>query len=472
MKQPLCVDLDGTLVRTDTLYETLVAVIKNGDGLWPTINTVLSGKAAFKAIAALHGSIDAKLLPYNANLLEFLKKEKQEGTTLILATAANRKIAEAVALHVGLFDEVIASDASRNLRGLEKAHALTERFGFRAFRYAGNEANDVPVWRAASSAVLVNAPVGVRKAAAAVTSVEAEIRDQPFRIRAAIRAMRPYQWSKNILVFAPILTAHAEKDLTSWFYALITFVAFCCLASASYLVNDLLDLQADRRHARKRNRPLASGALSIRNAVLLLAFLYVIGAILAVLSTVPLLLLMYVLVTLAYSSRLKQLPLVDFFTLSSLYVLRLFAGGKASGHPVSLWLLAFSSFFFLSLALVKRVAELKAYEIAGQQLSRRGYAREDTNTLEIMGIGSSFASTVVLALYVQGDLAAQTIQYARPELLWPIVPLMLFWQCRIWLSTARRYMDDDPIVYAAKDWVSWLVGVCILLSMALARLPR
>jgi 4-hydroxybenzoate polyprenyltransferase len=471
MKQPLCVDLDGTLVRTDTLCEALVAVIKNGKGLWPTICALPSGKAAFKAIAALHGPFDPKLLPYNAKLIEFLEKEKREGTTLVLATAANHKIAEAVKVHLGLFDEVIASDATRNLRGVEKARVLAERFGSRAFRYAGNDETDIPVWRSASGAVLVNAPASVRKAAAAVTNVEAEIHDQPGRVRAAIQAMRPYQWSKNILVFIPILTAHAEKDLRSWVYALITFVAFCSLASASYLVNDLLDLAADRNHARKRNRPLASGALSIGEALLLILLLYGIGALLAILSAVPLLLLLYVVVTLTYSSKLKPLPLVDFFTLSSLYVLRLFAGGKASGHPVSLWLLAFSSFFFLSLALVKRVAELKTQE-AGSYLNQRGYAFADTNALEIMGIASSFASTVVLALYVQGDLAAQTVQYARPELLWPIVPLMLFWQCRIWLSTARKYMDDDPIVYAAKDWVSWLVGACILVSMALARLPR
>jgi 4-hydroxybenzoate polyprenyltransferase/phosphoserine phosphatase len=471
MKQPLCVDLDGTLVRTDTLYEVLVGVIKNGKGLLPTIYALAAGKAAFKAIAALHSSFDPKQLPYNAKLLEFLEKEKQEGTTLVLATAANRKIADAVKVHLGLFDEVFASDATHNLRGVEKARVLAERFGSRAFRYAGNDETDIPIWRAASGAVLVNAAADVRKAAAAVTNVEADIHDQPRRVLAAVQGMRPYQWAKNILVFAPILTAHAERDLRSWLYAFITFVAFCSVASASYLVNDLLDLSADRNHTHKRNRPLASGALSIGDALVLILLLYGVGAVLAFLSSVPLLLLLYVVLTLAYSSKLKRLPLVDFFTLSLLYVLRLFAGGKASGHPVSLWLLAFSSFFFLSLALVKRVAELKTHE-AGGYLKQRGYAFEDTNALEIMGIASSFASTVVLALYVQGDLAAQTAQYARPELLWPIVPLMLFWQCRIWLSTTRKYMDDDPIVYAAKDWVSWLVGACILTSMAIARFPR
>jgi 4-hydroxybenzoate polyprenyltransferase/phosphoserine phosphatase len=470
-KQPLCVDLDGTLVRTDTLYEGLISAAKE----WRSFSRVLAalprGKAHFKAVVAEVGRTDSSLLPYNCELIQYLRNEKQEGTHLVLATAANSKTAAAVAEHLGLFDEVIASDTTNNLRGEMKARALAERFGEQGFRYAGNDRTDLPVWRVASNAVLVNTSARVSKAAAAVTPIEAEIQDRRAILNSIVRALRPYQWSKNLLVFVPILTAHAEADPRSWLFASLTFVAFCCVASANYLVNDLLDLPADRKHARKRNRPLASGVLPIAVAFLLIPLMYGVGAVFARLSNVPLLVALYVAVTMAYSWKLKKMPLIDFFTLSALYVLRLFAGGKSSGHPVSLWLLAFSSFFFLSLALVKRVAELKAYEGSGT-LSQRAYAPEDTQTLEVVGIASSFASTVVLALYVQGDVSVQPFQYARPELLWPIVPLMLFWQCRIWLSTARKYMLDDPIVYAAKDWVSWLVGFIMLVSMALARLHR
>jgi 4-hydroxybenzoate polyprenyltransferase/phosphoserine phosphatase len=470
-KQPLCVDLDGTLVRTDTLYEGLVSAAKDWRNLARVLVALPRGKARLKAVVAEVAPTDSSLLPYNFALLQYLRTEKQGGTRLVLATAANRKTAAAVAEHLNLFDEVIASDETNNLRGDSKAHALAERYGERGFRYAGNDRADLPVWRVASSAVLVNTSLRVSKAAAAVTLIEAEIQDKRAVLGSILRAMRPYQWSKNLLVFVPILTAHAEADRRSWLFASLTFVAFCCVASASYLVNDLLDLPADRKHARKRNRPMASGALPISVAMVLASLLYGVGAVFAGLSHVPLLLALYVAVTMAYSWKLKKMPLVDFFTLSALYVLRLFAGGKSSGHPVSLWLLAFSSFFFLSLALVKRVAELKAYEGSGT-LSQRDYAPEDTQTLEVMGIASSFASTVVLALYVQGDVSVLPFQYPRPELLWPIVPLMLFWQCRIWLSTARKYMLDDPIVYAAKDWVSWLVGFLMLVSMALARLHR
>ncbi len=467
MKQPLCVDLDGTLVKTDTLLESLMSAIGAWRGFLEVLVALPKGKARFKAVLANLGPIDSTLLPYHAELLQYLKREKEEGTRLVLATAANRKIAEVVADHVGIFDEVIASDENHNLSGNAKARALVERFGEFGFRYAGNAQVDVPVWRVASSAVLVDTSASVTRAATAATRVEAQIKQKRPLWRPFLRALRPYQWSKNILVFVPVITAHAEADLHSWFFAFLTFVSFCSVASANYLVNDLLDLRADRKHARKRNRPFASGALPIVAGFISIPLLYGVGAAFAQFSKVPQLVALYVALAMAYSWKLKRMPLVDFFTLSAMYVLRLFAGGKASGHPVTLWLLGFSSFLFLSLALVKRVAELKAHEGNGPA-NQRAYAFEDTQTLEVMGIASSFASTVVLALYVQSDVSAQHAQYTRPELLWPVVPLMLFWQCRIWLSTARKYMLDDPIIYAARDWVSWIIVITILVSMTLA----
>jgi 4-hydroxybenzoate polyprenyltransferase/phosphoserine phosphatase len=467
-KKPLCVDLDGTLVRTDTLFESLIAASREWRGFLDVLAALPKGKAHFKAVAANLGPIDSTLLPYDPEVLQYLQREKEEGTRLVLATAANRKIAEAVAAHVGIFDEVIASDDNHNLRGDAKAQALAERFGELGFRYAGNDRMDLPVWRVASSAVLVNTSEKVARAAAATTHVETQIRNKRPLVRAGIRALRPYQWSKNLLVFVPVITAHAETDPRSWLFAFLTFVAFCSVASANYFVNDLLDLPADRKHPRKRTRPFASGALPIRAGFIFIPLLYTIGAVFAQLSKVPQLVVLYVALTMAYSWKLKRMPLIDFFTLAALYVLRLFAGGKASGHTVTLWLLGFSSFLFLSLALVKRVAELKAHEGIGT-LNQRAYAVEDTQALETMGIASSFASTVVLALYIQNDMSAQQAQYAHPELLWPIVPLMLFWQCRLWLSTTRKYMLDDPILYAARDWVSWAIGIVMLVSMALAR---
>ncbi|MFC7554795.1 hypothetical protein ACFQU7_25140 [Pseudoroseomonas wenyumeiae] len=280
--------------------------------------------------------------------------------------------------------------------------------------------------------------------------------------------MRPHQWAKNVLVIVPVFTAHAATDLSNWISALITFVAFCATASGIYLFNDLTDLAADRRHPRKRMRPCqrrgaadrrlpgrgstavhrlaagragrgASGAVALRGSFL------------------------------AYSMKLKELPLVDVFVLAALYTVRIVAGGEATGHTISLWLICFSSFLFLSLALVKRVEELQSAAGQGKSsISRRGYTPEDAPILRGFGCASSFAASLVLALFVQSE-ALQQQHYASPALLWAVVPLVLFWQCRLWLSAARGYMHDDPIIYAARDWVSWVVALCVFIVLMAAK---
>jgi len=276
--------------------------------------------------------------------------------------------------------------------------------------------------------------------------------------------MRPYQWVKNLLVFVPIFTAHAVADIAAWISALGMFAAFCAAASSVYILNDLFDLGADRRHATKRNRPFASGALSLGTGAILSFVLFCLSVVLAIANGTLGVILLYAAASLGYSIKLKEFPLVDVFLLAGLYTSRLFGGGEATGHHLSLWLLGFSSFLFLSLALVKRVEELKASGNAvGQRAPRRGYTAGDVAILQTFGCGATFASCVVLALFVQSETALQ--QYASPGLLWGTVPLMLFWQCRLWLSTARGYMNVDPIIYAARDWVSWLVGASLLVLL-------
>ncbi len=467
---PLSVSLNGTLVRTDTLVESAVAALRQGHSLPRAFATALRGRAPFKRLLAERAPPDPALLPYNRPLLDYLHTEKQRGRRLVLATGADRAVAEAVAGHLGLFDEVIASDGTRNLRGEDKAAALRERFGERGFSHAGATRADLPVWRVAGGAVLVDAAPSLAQAAAATTRIEAELHDPRPTLRALVRALRPHQWTKNLLVFLPIVTANALSEGQAWLHAMLMFLAFCATASAIYILNDLSDLSADRGHPRKRHRPFASGVLPAKAGLVLAPMLLLVGAGFAVAGTAPLTVLLYALVSVAYSVRLKELALVDLFTLAALYTLRLFGGGEATGHPVSMWLLGFSSFLFLSLAVIKRVAELAAVKrVQGHQVVRRGYTTDDLDILQTMGVAASFVSGLVLALYVQSDTVTAT--YAHPQVVWAIVPLMLFWQCRLWLATARGKMHDDPIVFATRDRVSWLIGAGMVLTLLVANLP-
>lgn len=467
---PLCVDLDGTLVRTDTLLEGGARLMLSGQGLRSMARQRPSSRAALKQSLAGIVRLDPALLPYNDELLAYLQSEHAAGRRLVLVTAADVQVARAIADHLDLFDEVIASDGVLNLKGLAKANALSERFGAGKFAYAGDSPADLEVWRVAGSAVIVNAAPSVARAARLLTTVEAEFDSREPLLAAALEAMRPYQWVKNILVFVPLFTAHALGNLGGWLSAVLMFAAFCATSSGVYLCNDLADLSADRQHPRKRNRPFARGALPLLPGIGLAVALILTGLVLAALGGGFPSLAVYVVMTFCYSFRLKELPLVDVFTLAALYTIRLFAGGEATGHPLSFWLLAFSSFLFLGLALVKRVAELGAVTASGQGVVvRRGYTSADSAFLQMLGTSAVMASGIVLALFVQSEATAE--RYSSPGLLWALVPLLLFWQCRIWLATTRGTMRDDPILFAAKDKVSWLVAAAAVAVLTCAQFP-
>jgi 4-hydroxybenzoate polyprenyltransferase len=327
------------------------------------------------------------------------------------------------------------------------------------------------VWEKAAAAILVNAPPSIQRSAKARYDVAGVIEDRGMgAARAMIKAIRPYQWVKNLLVFVPLLASGDIANLSAWISSLLIFGGFCAVASAIYLLNDMSDLAADRMHPRNRRRPFASGALSIGAGLATAPVLILLGFFLGWESGALLALLLYAVLSISYNLKIKEMPLIDVFVLAALYTVRLFGGGEASGHPVSLWLLGFSSFLFLSLALVKRVSELHRLRLERREAAaRRGYATADLEMLQMMGCAATFASAVVLSLYIQSDTAFES--YARPSFLWGAIPLMLFWQCRLWLSTARGYMHDDPIVYAARDWVSWLVFACLGVVVLVARFP-
>jgi 4-hydroxybenzoate polyprenyltransferase len=457
---PLCVDLDEALVRTDTLHEQFIRLAQSrpllaaGAPLW-----LLRGRAYFKQRLSQVCSLDPTLLPYHEEFVKYLRAEREKGRTLILATAADGDTARGVAGHLQLFDEVYASDGKLNLKGGNKARALVELLGERSFSYAGDSMADVAVWERAGAAVLVNTSKAVqRKVEGLSTPIEASFGGHESRLRKLVKAMRIYQWIKNILVFVTMFLAHritAEAGTN----ALLMFAAFCAAASGIYLMNDLLDLDSDRSHPRKRKRPFASGDLPLAYGVAgpLLVVLGLAVA-LAISAGSLAVLALYIFTTTAYSTKLKTLPLVDVFLLAGLYTIRLYSGGVATGAPVSIWLLAFSSFLFLSLAFLKRLAELSSSGREGKEVNvRRGYRHGDIPVMLAMGVSSAFMASLVLSLYVDTNIAKE--YYEMPLALWLIVPLFLFWQCWMWLISERGEMTDDPIVFAAKDWVSWLVAV-------------
>ncbi len=482
-RRPLVVDLDGSLVRTDTLIECGVAALSRPVKLARALSA-LRGRAAFKAALAEIAALDPALLPYNRELLAFLREEQKRGRPLVLATAADRRIALAVAQHLDLFDAVLSSDGVVNLAGAAKLAAIEEALGRRDFSYVGNENRDLTVWRDAASAITVDASPRLERAVARVAPIERSFPRDPARNLAILRAMRPHQWVKNLLVFVPLVTARAVGDIGGWAEAFLTFWAFSLTASGIYLINDLCDLAADRQHPQKCARPFASGVLPPQIGLIVAPLLVIAGGSLGAASGIWPVLALYAGLSLGYSFFLKAQPLVDVFVLAALYTIRLIGGGIATGHTVSLWLLAFSSFLFLSLAIVKRVAELQdmakrerrglarleggarrdADKIAG-----RGYLIGDLYILELMGVAASFVTSLVLALYVQSEMMPGGDH--RPTLAWGIVPLILFWQCRIWFVTLRGEMHHDPIVYAARDWVSWVVTLASFALLLLSSKP-
>jgi 4-hydroxybenzoate polyprenyltransferase len=463
----ICVDLDGTLVRTDTLVEGLIRLLRDPRSWAGLPGWLLRGRAYLKRQVAARAPLDPTCLPYEQPLIDFLRGARRAGRRLVLATAADLDLARAVSAHLGLFDEVIASNGKHNMKSGAKGAALVERYGRGNFTYVGNSRPDLDVWRQAGTAILVNTSKRLAQKVARIAPVERRFDTRPNPVRVLLTALRPHQWLKNVLVFVPIVTANALKDGSAWASAAVIFVAFCATASAIYIVNDVTDLAADRSHPRKRLRPFASGALSPAAGLALVPLLLVVGIALGVVAGTASVIVLYAACSLAYSIKLKELPLVDVFLLAFLYTLRLYGGAEATDYHLSPWLFAFSIFLFLGLAMIKRVGELLDLSQHEGAAGRRGYRAGDVAILQAMGVGASFVAAMVLALFVQSDSVAA--RYAQPHLLWAVVPLMLFWQCRLWLATVRGQMSDDPIVYAARDWVSRLVAAAGVVVFLMAR---
>ena len=458
---PLAVDLDGTLIHADTFFESILAYLgANPLGVFALAGWFTKGRAFAKAKLAAYAPAPDEL-PYDERVLAWLSQEKARGRRIALASATDRSIAEAIAVHVGVFDDVFASDGVTNLKSESKAAALTAAYP-QGFVYAGNEHADLKVWARARGAVVINAEPGLAARVQTLTQIELVLPDERDWRAGLERALRPRQWVKNVLVFIPLIAAQGWADGAGWSDAFLAFFALCCAASSVYLFNDAFDIPADRRHPIKQHRPFASGALSPARGLIASAGLAAAALLVGWAAGVVFYLLIYLALSGVYTVWLKRLVVIDIFVLASLYGLRVLLGAEASGHVASSWMLAFCGFFFLSLALVKRVTEIEG----APENIRRGYALADAPVLKAMGIGSAFAASLVLALYVQSDVATRA--YESPAWLWVLPAASIFWLCRVWLLTGRGLMPDDPVVHAVGDRVSLLIALVAALAYAAA----
>lgn len=470
-KLPLCVDLDGTLIRSDMLFESLLVMLKKAPWLVFLLPFWLfSGKARLKREIASRVSFDPEALPYHPEFLAWLRAEHQQGRELILATATDIKLAAPIAEHLALFSGVVASDGERNLIGGAKAQRLVELYGEKGFAYAGNDTVDLKVWAHAGEAVVVAAPgPELRQRAEKLSPVTQEFAGSGGALIPAIKALRPHQWVKNILVFLPIFTAHKLHSFDALSKAGLAFVSFSLCASSVYLLNDLLDLESDRHHPRKRNRPFASGKLKLSTGLFMLPVVLASGlGLAAVVGNAFLgILALYFLLTLGYSFHLKQVAVADVIILAALYTIRIFAGATAAQVPLSDWLLVFSLFIFLSLALVKRASELEMLREQQQKSTRgRGYQVGDREIVTSLGSASGYLAVLVLALYITSDDVVALYSHSRR--LWGLIPLLLYWISRVWLLTQRGQMHEDPVVFALKDKTSYAVGALTAVVMLIA----
>ena len=469
---PLIVDLDGTLSRTDTLVESLLRLLaRHPLTLLFLLPQFFRDRAAFKQLIAQRVHLDPASLAYNSDVIGLAEAARHEGRSVYLVTGANEAIARSVAAHLQIFDGVFASDSQVNLTRENKARLLCGKFGERGYAYIGDAAADVPVWRHAAAAIVMAPRASLLRGAHAacedVTTIGAGP-DAFALLRMVFRAMRIHQWTKNFLVFVPIFGAH-RGDAGSLLRAVLAFGAVSLCASSVYILNDLLDLPHDRLHPTKRLRPFAAGTLDLRvgpplfglclmggfAAALLLPWYF--GALLAG----------YVVLTLAYSFRLKRQAILDVMVLAGLYTIRLFLGGAATRTPISFWLLAFAMFLFFCLAVVKRQTELVRVAAPGESAaSGRGYRLDDLGTLRNLSSASGMAAVMVLALYVNSDEVR--VLYRSPEALWALCPILLFWVSRVLMLSQRGALHDDPVVFALTDRVSLLTGLAALAAVLAA----
>ena len=462
VKGPLCVDLNGPLILGGLLGELTFQLFRErpamiGLLLW----WIVQGRTVLQEEVMARCKVKPTLLPYNQALIEWLGEQRQCGRPVVLIATSSLSMAEAVARHLGIFDEVVAIDPKADGE-TTYCEELQKRYG-KYFSYISGSMGDLPIWKAGSSAVLIHPSPRTEMAAKRVTTILQTFHQTRSGPKAFFKAIRIHQWVKNLLIFVPLISSHQFGHLSLLLKAIAAFVSFSLCASSIYIINDILDIDTDRQHREKRRRPFASGNLPQWLGAVATPVMLVLAFSLAAAVSVQftLVLLLYLFLTTLYSFWLKKKLLIDVFTLASLYTLRIVAGSAAYAIPLSSWLLAFSVFFFLSLGFCKRAAEINNLSKDGKKEAvGRAYNLLDLPQINLFGVASGFISSLVLALYMNSD--NMRVLYRNQEILWLSCPLMLYWLSRIWLLTSRGLMNEDPIVFAAKDRTTYVVSLLIL----------
>ncbi len=468
---PLCVDLDDTLVATDTLWESIFVLLRSNPfygfllPFW-----MLKGKAYFKHQIAQRVHLNVAILPYRNDILTFLRQQKQQGRTLILTTAAHETIANAVAEHTNLFDDVIANNARVNLRGVTKRNELEKRFGYRGFDYIGDSKSDIPIFQAARTPYVVTSSKILLKKLD-FFAPEQIFHTQPVSTITWLKVLRAHQWVKNLLIFVPLIVSHQLFVTDKVFTSVLAFLAFSLTASAGYIFNDLMDLEADRQHPSKCNRPFAAGKIPIQRSILFFFALLILSSLISFLwlpSGFFGMVLLYLLLTLTYSFYLKRKMILDVIVLAGLFTHRILSGGIAASIYISDWLLLFSVFFFTSLAFLKRYIELLHLKDKNDMtgIKNRDYYVYDIDFVANFGTTSAYLSVLVFAMYIYSSEAEK---YASPFILWMICPALLYWITRVWFLANRRKLQDDPVLFSLKDETTWVTLGFIFSMMLLAK---
>ncbi|NYH10135.1 UbiA family prenyltransferase [Pseudomonas moraviensis] len=467
LNTPFVVDLDGTLLKTDLLFECAMAFAGNAPlQCCKPLVWLCRGRSYLKERLAQATTIDVTTLPYDPDVLWMIEAQRDSGRRIVLATASHYSLAVRIAEHLKVFDEVLATTLECNLSGMHKRDLLVELHGEGGFDYVGNSFDDLPIWRSARQGYVVNPLPGVELATRHLGNVVRVIRPGPTSLRYWYKAFRIHQWVKNALIFVPLLAAHQLANPLLLWHGVLAFLFFGLCASGVYVLNDLLDLADDRKHPTKHNRPFANGSLSIKSGLMVSPLLLLVsftGAWIWLPHQFLTVLACYYVLTLVYSLVLKRLMALDVIALALLYTLRIIAGGAAFELELTVWMLAFSMFMFLSLALVKRYAELLQALHSGitGRAGGRDYFPADLAMLSSLGAASGYLAVMVLALYIHDS--ATTALYAHPRWIWLACPVLLLWMTRVWLLTHRGRMNDDPVVFAMRDRLSLAMGVVFCL---------
>ena len=460
-KMILAVDLDGTLINTDILYESFWSSLSRD---WKTIivlfTTLLKGKLFLKNSLKNTSKIDITKLPYNYDVIKYIKQMRSKGFQVVLITASHQFFADEISNHLNLFDYSFGSNKFVNLKGKNKAKFLIEKFGNKGFDYIGNSISDLEVWKVSKKAITCNASNSLKLKLEKINLNYKHLNTIKINLSEYCRSIRPQQWIKNVLIFLPILASHQLEFITIS-KSLVGFLAISLMASSIYLANDLLDLSDDRIHKVKKNRPFASGTIPILNGSILMLILFLLSLTISISLGWQFLLIIfsYFIIANTYSLFLKKIIILDMCILAGFYTLRVVAGGIATNIEISIWLIAFSIFIFFSLASVKRQAELVGSKSMKNKINiRRGYTKQDLTLITQMGIVSGYISVIVMALYID-SLKVQFL-YSSPNFLWGVCFVIFFWISRIIIITHKGLMHHDPVAYATRDKVSI---ICLIL---------